>query len=177
MNAHASRARLAALSLLFVAASLPARAHATLEVQQAVVGASYKAVMRIPHGCGALPTLKVRVRVPDGVVGVKPMPKPGWKLETVKGKYDRTYELFHAKISEGVREITWSGGNLPGEWYDEFVFAGTISDDLKPGSTLWFPTVQECDGAAERWIEIPVEGKSAEDLKAPAPGLKLLPKP
>lgn len=162
---------------LFASVSKPARAHATLEVQQAMVGTPYKAVMRIPHGCGALPTLKVRIRVPDGVIGVKPMPKPGWELETVKGKYDKTYELYHAKLSEGVREIIWSGGKLPGEWYDEFVFTGMLADDLKPGAMLWFATVQECDGAAERWIEIPGEGKSANDLKAPAPGLKLLPRP
>ncbi len=155
----------------------PAHAHATLETAQAIVGSAYKAVMRIPHGCGALPTLKLRIRVPDGVIGVKPMPKPGWILETVKGKYDRTYELFHAKLTEGVKEIIWSGGNLPNEFYDEFVFTGTLADDLKPGASLWFPTVQECEGAAQRWIEIPAEGKSADDLKSPAPGLKLLAKP
>lgn len=167
----------ASLALAATLAAAPARAHATLEVAQTAIGSPYKAVMRIPHGCGALPTLKVRVRVPDGFIGVKPMPKAGWTLETVKGKYDKTYELYHNKVSEGVREIAWGGGSLPNEFYDEFVFTGMLAGDLQPGTTLWFPTVQECAGAAERWIEIPVEGKPAGDLKFPAPGLKLLPKP
>jgi periplasmic copper chaperone A len=153
-----------------------ALAHATLEKPEAVVGGSYKAVMRIPHGCGGLATLKVRIRIPDGFVGVKPMPKAGWKLETVVGKYDKTYQLLHGKLTEGVREISWTG-NLPNEWYDEFVFVGTVADGLTPGSIMWFPTVQECEGAAERWIEIPENGQTPHELKSPAPGLKLLPKP
>jgi uncharacterized protein YcnI len=164
-----------ALSLAFSTAN--ANAHATLETKQAAVGDAIKAVMRIPHGCGALPTRKVRIRIPNGIVGVKPMPKPGWSLETVKGPYDKPYEVNHAKQTEGVREITWSGGELQNDWYDEFIFVGAIADTLAPGSTLWFPTVQECDGAAERWIEIPQDGAPANNLKFPAPGLKLLPKP
>jgi uncharacterized protein YcnI len=41
---------------------------------------------------------------------------------------------------------------------------------------LYIPTVQECEGGkAERWIEIPAAGKSADDYRFPAPGLKLLP--
>ncbi|MBQ0818705.1 DUF1775 domain-containing protein, partial [Microvirga sp. HBU67558] len=34
----------------------------------------------------------------------------------------------------------------------------------------------ECAGGkADRWIEVPAEGKSADDYEHPAPGLKLLP--
>jgi uncharacterized protein YcnI len=175
MSKHAYRAAFAA-GAFFLVCPTNAFAHATLENQQAVVGAGYKAVMRIPHGCGAQATHTVKIRVPDGVIGVKPMPKPGWILETVKGKYDKTYELFHSKISEGVKEITWRGGNLPNDWYDEFVFTGTIAEELKVGETIYFPTVQECEGGAERWIEIPAAGKPANELKFPAPGLKLAPK-
>jgi periplasmic copper chaperone A len=36
--------------------------------------------------------------------------------------------------------------------------------------------VQECETGVNRWIEIPADGKSAHDLKEPAPGVKLLPK-
>ena len=160
-------------TLLLVATQ--AHAHATLETPGAQVGANYKAVMHISHGCAASPTLRVRVRIPEGFVGVKPMPKPGWTLETTRAPYGKTYETAHASLTEGVREISWSGGRLPGDWYDEFVFIGTIASDLQPGSTLYFPTVQDCETGAERWIEIPAEGAKAHDLKGPAPGLKLLP--
>lgn len=153
-----------------------ASAHVTLETREAPVGAGYKAVLRVPHGCEGTATTSVRVRIPEGVIGVKPMPKPGWTLATVTGKYPKTYELFHAKVSEGVVEVTWSGGKLPDAYYDEFVFQGNLTDDLVPGKTIYFPVVQECEKGVHRWIEIPADGKAARDYREPAPGLKLLPK-
>jgi uncharacterized protein YcnI len=162
------------LAVTLLLAATQAHAHATLETAKAQVGANYKAVMRISHGCAGSPTLRVRIRIPDGFVGVKPMPKPGWTLETVLAPYGKTYEAPHATLTEGVREISWSGGRLPGDWYDEFVFVGTVAADLTPGTTLYFPIVQDCETGAERWIEIPAEGASGHNLKAPAPGLKLL---
>jgi uncharacterized protein YcnI len=151
-----------------------ADAHATLEVQQAPVNSGYKAVMRVPHGCNGSATLKVRIQIPEGYIGVKPMPKPGWTLETVRGKYAKEYQSYHAKISEGVKEVIWTG-KLLDENYDEFVVSGQLAGDLQPGTILYFPTIQECEVGTDRWIEIPEPGKSAHDYKQPAPGLKLLP--
>jgi uncharacterized protein YcnI len=131
--------------------------------------------MRVPHGCEGAATLKVRVRIPEGVIAVKPMPKAGWQLETVKGKYAKSYDNYGTPVQEGTQEIIWTG-KLLDEHYDEFVFRGTLTDSFQPGTTLYFPTVQECEGGrAERWIEIPAQGKSADDYKFPAPGVKLLP--
>lgn len=158
-----------------IAVAFPAFAHATLEQPQAAVGGGYKAVMRIPHGCEGSATLKVRISVPEGVIAVKPQVKPGWTIETVKGKYAKTYQFYGHQTSEGVKEVTWTG-NLPDEFYDEFVLNTFIAADLEPGTTLYFPTIQECEKGVERWIEIPEAGKSAEDLEQPAPSLKLLPK-
>ncbi len=58
-------------------------AHVTLEQRQAPVGASYKAVFEVPHGCDGSTTTAIRVRIPDGVLDVKPMPKPGWTINIV----------------------------------------------------------------------------------------------
>jgi uncharacterized protein YcnI len=159
-----------ALALL----STPALAHITLEAREARVGASYKAVLRVGHGCEGTATIAIRVRIPDGLIAVKPMPKPGWTLETKSGPYGKTYNHFHnAKLSEGVIEISWSGGKLADAHYDEFVFTSFVSRDLAPGKTLYFPTVQECEKGVHRWIEIPAEGKS-EEPGEPAPGVKLI---
>ena len=164
---------LAALVAAFAAG--PALAHVTLETQQAAVGSTYKAVLRVPHGCKGAATTKVRVQIPEGVIAVKPMPKPGWTLETVKGKYDKSYDYYGTPTSEGVKEIVWSGGNLGDDEYDEFVLRVYLTKDLKAGETLHFPVVQECpEGVAERWIEIPAEGQSDDDLELPAPSVKLL---
>jgi len=152
----------------------PARGHVTLEQREAPVGSSYKATFRVPHGCGDSPTLKVRVRIPDGVIGVKPMPKPGWQIEAVKAKYEKSYKMFHSSVSEGVREVTWTG-RLADDNYDEFVLSTFLTDELVPDRMLYFPVVQECEKGVHRWIEIPEAGKPASELPEPAPGLKLLP--
>jgi uncharacterized protein YcnI len=167
-------------TLLFAAAGVMtvtgAAAHVTLETREAAVGGPYKAVLRVPHGCEGTATTTVRVRIPEGVIGVKPMPKPGWTLTTVKAKYPKTYTLYHAQVSEGVVEISWSGGKLPDEWYDEFVFQSVLAGDLEAGKSIHLPVVQECEKGVHRWIEIPAAGQPAHDLKAPAPSLRLLPK-
>ena len=161
---------------LFGATSTAALAHVSLETREAPIGASYKAVFRVPHGCKGAATTKVRVQIPEGVIAVKPMPKPGWQLETVKGQYAKGYPYYHgATLTEGVKEVAWSGGKLLDEHYDEFVLQGYLAPDLKPETMLYFPVVQECEQGVERWIEIPEAGKSASDLERPAAGLKLLP--
>jgi uncharacterized protein YcnI len=156
-----------------------ASAHVTLERQEAAVGSSYKAILRVPHGCKGSPTTAIRVRLPAGIIGVKPMPRPGWKLDIVLGKYARPYTLRGAAVTEGVTEIAWSGGKLPDAHYDEFVFVATIAQELAAGETVYFPVVQECEKGVHRWIEIP-SGKQSQGhgdgSLEPAPALRLLPK-
>src|ERR1700722_11643571 len=151
-------------------------AHITLESQQAPVGASYKAVLRVPHGCDGSATVAVRVRIPEGYVDVKPMPKPGWKLTTISGKYPKPMSLRAAKVSEGVTEVAWAGGNLPDAYYDEFVLTGYLSDDLQAGQAMYFPIVQDCEKGVNRWIEIPGADGGGGEPAEPAAALKLLPK-
>lgn len=167
---------LPAVAFLTVSAS-GVFAHVSLETREAPVASTFKAVFRVPHGCEGKPTIKVRVQIPEGVIAVKPQPKAGWTLEKSKGKYEKSYDYYGTPTSEGVKELSWGGGNLPDDEYEEFVARVYITGDLKPDTTLYFPVVQECaDGATERWIEIPAEGKSADDYETPAPGVKLLPK-
>jgi periplasmic copper chaperone A len=159
----------------FACLSTAAFAHITLETQRASIKSTYKAVLRVGHGCEGAASLKIRVQIPDGVIAVKPMPKPGWILETVKASYKQPVDYYGEPLTEGVKEIAWTG-KLLDEYYDEFVFRAYLTEALKPDTTLYFPVVQECEGGlADRWIEIPAQGKSADDYKYPAPGLKLAP--
>jgi uncharacterized protein YcnI len=147
----------------------PAFGHITLETTQSAASSTYKAVMRVGHGCeGGQATIVVRVQIPDGFIAVKPMPKAGWTLATTVGPYDKPYDYYGETLTEGVKEITWSGGSLPDDWYDEFVFRGRFVD-LAAGTKVYFPVVQECANGAHRWIEIPAEGQNPDDLPEPAP--------
>jgi uncharacterized protein YcnI len=151
-----------------------ALAHATLEQGSAPAGTSYKAVIRVPHGCDGAPTNVVRVRLPQGYYAVKPMPKPGWTLEKIVGDYETPYDNHGTEMTEGVTEIVWSGGNLPDDEYDEFIMRGSLGGNLEVGETIWFQVVQDCpEGASVRWIEIPAEGQTVRDLAGPALGLTI----
>jgi uncharacterized protein YcnI len=160
-------------------ATSSASAHVTLENRQTTIGSFYKAVFAVPHGCAGSPTVKIRVQIPEGVIAVKPMPKAGWNVEAIKGKYAAEYDFHGSKLSEGVKEVVWSGGKLADDNYDEFVLSTYLTGGLKPNTTLYFPVVQECEQGISRWIDIPAEGSAANghDGKSPAPGVKLMPKP
>jgi len=176
ISSTSSRAILGMAAVLFASSAV---AHVSLQTKQASVGSSYKAVLSVPHGCKGSATTKIRVRVPEGVVGVKPQPKAGWTLETVKGDYKQAYTRWGAKVSSGVQEVVWADGPLQDEHYDEFVFISYLADELKPNSTLYFPVVQECEQGVERWIDQAAPGtkEAADHSDAPAPALQLLPKP
>ena len=165
---------LAIMASLMLGAAPIARAHVTLETQQAQVGSLYKAVFRVPHGCDGAATVALRIKIPEGVIAVKPMPKPGWQLATVKGKYEQAYDYYGTPMSEGVVEVGWSGGKLLDEHYDEFVFRGQLPN--RPGEVVHFPVVSECEKGVDRWIEIPAAGQNAGSLRFPAPSLRLTPR-
>ncbi|HUN97263.1 MAG TPA: DUF1775 domain-containing protein [Bradyrhizobium sp.] len=174
---NANRWRVAAALAAATLGVSSADAHITLQNRQAAIGAFYKAVFVVPHGCAGSATTRIRVQIPDGVIDVKPMPKPGWNVATVKANYANPYDFHGGKLTEGVKEVDWSGGKLPDDFYDEFVLSMFLTGDLKPDTMLYFPTVQECEQGISRWIDIPADPAHAHDSKWPAPGLKLLPKP
>src|SRR5690625_1722233 len=146
-----------------------AAAHVTLDSTEARVGSYYKAVLRVPHGCAGSPTVKLRVRIPEGVIAVEPQPNPGWTLSTVHGDYQSAYTLHGATLLTAVREVAWSGGPLPEDQFGEFAFMAYLADDLPVGKPLRLPAVQECDDGVARWIA------READSSTPAPALMLLP--
>lgn len=158
---------LLAPALILAGLAGTAQAHVTLERREAAAGSSYRGVLRVPHGCGASPTTAIRVTIPEGVFGVKPQPKPGWQLATVTRPYQRAYTAHGHEMKAGVTEITWSGGSLPNEHYDEFVFVGQIDGAL--AGVVHFPVVQTCATGETRWDEV-----AAGHSERPAPRLQVV---
>lgn len=171
MSIHSLRGALGAAAILFASS---ASAHVAFERQEATPNSPYRAVLRVPHGCKGSPTTAVRITLPEGVVGARPMAKPGWTIKTVKAPYAKPYEGPHGTLTEGVREIAWTGGRLPDDQFDEFVFAARLTDEVEAGTTMHFPVEQDCETGQHRWIEIPQAGQTAHDLKEPAPGLRIV---
>ncbi len=145
----------------------PALSHVSLEASEAAAGSTYRAVLRIPHGCAGEATQEVHVTLPDGFYAAKPMPKAGWQLSTETGGYATPYMNHGTEMTEGLREIIWSGGNLLDDWYDEFIFRGTVGPDLAPGTVLAFPVVQVCASGTADWSDT----SGAAGVENPAPKL------
>lgn len=170
-------ARAAALAGLMACAGV-AQAHVTLEEPAAIAGKGYKATLRVGHGCEGTATHTVRVLVPAGFRGAKPMPKPGWTLETRSASLAQPYDNHGKRITEDVAEITWKAASreawLADAHYDEFVLRGQTP--AQPGP-IWFKVQQLCEKGQWDWFETPRDPKSTSwtGLKAPAALLEVLP--
>ncbi len=158
-------------AMLFLATLGAAQAHIVLDIAEAPSRGFVRAAIRVSHGCGES-TKAVHMLVPEGVTGIKPQPKPGWTIELVPAEPAGPGH----EASEALREIIWRG-DLPNAYYDEFVVFLRMPD-AAPGSTVWFPFVQECeDGAVREWVERAASGGSTAGLHMPAWPVRVVPKP
>jgi periplasmic copper chaperone A len=162
--------------IAFCAVFLPAThafSHITLEQQQVESGATYKAVLRVGHGCEGLPTTAVRVQLPAGFQDAKPMPKTGWTLQTKSEKLATPYDNHGKQITEDITEITWTVKApefaLKDSEYDEYTLRGRA---VMPAGAAWFKVTQLCQEGSKtgsnRWTEIPANGTSTRGMKYPA---------
>lgn len=176
MSTFMTRAGIAG-ALALAAYAGPTYSHISLETQQAAVSGYYKAVLRVPHGCQGSATTAIQVSIPEGVINVKPMPKPGWVLQTQTGTYDNTYTLHGKAVKSGVKQIVWKQGSLPDDQYDEFVFMTYLSPTLKAGTHVYFPVAQQCESGSAKWVDIPMghHHGGGHGSSFPAPGLELMP--
>jgi hypothetical protein len=158
------RFSLAAAAVLL---STSAFAHASITPSTAANGATVKVAIAIPHGCDGAPTDKVTVKIPEGFVSAKPQVKAGWQITVDKADYARSYEVHGEPATNGAVSVTWAGGSVPDDQFDEFVLQGTVSAD----TPLAFITTQFCGAASVVWNELAAEGQNPHALKHPAPVL------
>jgi periplasmic copper chaperone A len=157
----------AAAALLVGLAAGDAAAHVTANPNQAPADSWFRTALRVSHGCEGTPTIAVRVKMPDGVLSVRPQMKPGWEIEITQRKLDPPIAGPHGEeVSEVVDEVAWRGGSLPDAYFDEFGLSMRLPAEA---ATLYFLTVQECEEGVHRWIEIPSGGQGWGDLEEPAP--------
>ncbi|WP_275791556.1 YcnI family copper-binding membrane protein [Pararhizobium gei] len=166
----------AMLATMAIGLALPASAHITFENKEVAPGATVKFVLRLPHGCSGKTTTGVRIAIPAELTSAKPQPKPGWTLAIMTDDVHKaSAETTHAhRAGATIKEISWTGGTLEDAYYDEFVFRATVSKTA--ANAIFVPVVQECEGGSvDRWIEIPAAGGVSEDLKYPAPSVRVQP--
>lgn len=153
-----------ALTLIVLAAPLPAAAHVVAAPATARAGSYAAVAFRVGHACSAGDvTLKVRIEIPPGVVSARPQPKPGWTygIEREAG----------ADPGAAPSAVTFLG-RLPDEAFDDF----SLLMKLPPAAdTLVFPVIQTCEKGESQWTQVPSADAPGEKLSRPAATLHLTP--
>ena len=148
--------------------STMAAAHVGFTMRQVPLALTIDAVLHVPHGCNGSPTLRLRMRVPKAVTGVRAKPKEGWTI-TLTGE-------------GALREVKWSGA-LPASQTGDFAVSMDIDASVKPGEIVFFPLVQECEKGVLRWIDVKgrpsadaPDDENQDESTSPAPSIRFLPR-
>ena len=149
--------------------------HVALDESAALASTSYRAALRVSHGCEGSPTTVLRVTLPAGFKGAKPMPKAGWELAIKNARLVTPFNSHGKTVIDDVSEITWTATAqvhwLPDAHYDEFVLRGGLPAAAGP---MWFQVMQTCEKGSIDWAEVPATGTSTQGLKYPAVLLEVI---
>lgn len=151
-----------AAALAVLLSSTTAVAHIVADPAEAKPGSYFRTSLRVGHGCGdGKPTTAIRVSIPDGIANASAQPKAGWDIKIETAKLEKPIDAGHGRMTDTVvSAITWNGGSLPNEQFDEFGLVLKLSETVS--QQLWLPVVQTCAGGETRWDQIPAAGQRAE---------------
>jgi uncharacterized protein YcnI len=166
-------AGLAATALAGMAVA--ADAHVTVNPDSAEQGSFAKLTFRVPNERDDAGTTKLEVDLPldHPVTSVSARPLPGWTVKIEKKKLPTPVKSGDVEITEAVSTITWSGGKIDPEQFQEFdISMGPLPVDT---DKLMFKAVQTYSGGeVVRWDQDPGTGQA--EPEHPAPVLALTPK-
>ena len=169
-----SAAKIIAAQALLMGASA-AFGHIVLSEPVALANTSFRATFRVGHGCDGFPTTAIKVLIPTGFQGAKPMPHAGWVLAVREEKLAKPYKSHGKDVTQDVVEVTWTASSrenaLSDAWYDEFVLRGGLPAQAGP---MWFKVLQTCEKGSNYWVEVPASGISTKGLKAPTALLEII---
>ncbi|WP_290813860.1 DUF1775 domain-containing protein [Ferrovibrio sp.] len=151
-----------AAALVTLVSATASFAHIVADPAEAKPGSYFRTALRIGHGCGAgKPTTAIRVTIPADIANASAQPKPGWEVKVETAKLEKPVDAGHGRMADTVvSAISWSGGSLPNEQFDEFGLVLKLPNE--PGKQFWLPVVQTCAGGEVRWDQIPVAGQRVE---------------
>jgi uncharacterized protein YcnI len=125
----------------------------------------------IPHGCDESGTTKVTITLPEELNDAQPTVNPNWTVQKVVEQLPEPKKLADgATITKRTSQIVYTAkAPLDPELRDALVLSVKMPDAA--GTTLHFPTLQNCEQGQTDWSEIAKEGQDPHSLKAPAPSL------
>lgn len=136
--------------------ALPLSALAHVAVSPAEVGVGKRQVFSVgvPNESKTAQVVNVRLVIPEGLESVRPNVKPGWTIEVKKSGTGE-----EAKVTE----IVWSGGSVPVDQRDEFLFQGKAP--ASTGDLNWKAYETYSDGTVVGWDQEPKGDGHSEGTK------------
>jgi uncharacterized protein YcnI len=161
----------ATLIVATMAMVIPAFAHVGVDPSTASQGGFQVVTFKVPNEDAVASTNKVEIQIPTetpiGYVSVQP--KPGWTYSVETTKLEKPIELFGSEVSEVVSKVTFEGGAIKPNEFDEFKIS---MGPLPEQDTIAFKALQTYDnGEIVRWVDETVEGE--EEPEHPAPVMTL----
>lgn len=99
-----------------------------------------------------LPTVALRLVIPEGLKHVSPNVKPGWTISVQKSD-----EGEDAKVTE----LSWAGGSIPAGQRDDFFFSAQVPAET--GDLNWKAYQTYQDGTVVAWDQDPNAPKPSAD--------------
>jgi uncharacterized protein YcnI len=145
-------------SFIFLLVLTTSSVYAHTSVKPAEVGVAERVKFTVTSPTERdVPTVGIRLVIPEGLESVSPFTKPGWDVEV-----KRDGEGEDAK----ALEIVWSGGEIPVGQRDEFSFNAKVPGEE---TTLFWKAYQTySDGFVKAWDQKGEE--ESEDESVPGPG-------
>jgi len=165
----------AAVAAGFLLTIGPAAAHVGAGEGDYHAGSYVVVPFSVPHGCDGSPTTKIRIQMPESVPTVTPTVNPGWDVAVVKEALTEPVDLGEGRtLTERITEVDYTAKTpLADGLRDVFELSMQLPEDAA-GTTLRFPTIQECVEGSTEWTMIPAEGQDAHELESPAPSIDVI---
>ena len=146
-------------------------AHVTVNPREATQGGYAKLAFRVPNERDSASTTKLEINLPADhpFASVSVRPQAGWTYTVERTKLATPIKSHDTEISEATSKITWTGGEIKPNEFNEFeVSVGPLPSDV---DSLTFKALQTySNGEVVRWIE---EAAPGAEVERPAPVLKL----
>lgn len=151
-----------------------AGAHVSPENGEVPAGSYTNVQLQVPHGCDGKATKIVEVQVPKELTSASPYVIPGWKATVTTEKLATPISDGHGgQLTDRDAQITWTaepGNELPDHQVLRFGISFKAPD--KVGTTLFFKTIQSCDGGEASWVT-EWDG-TGDEPDSPAPAVKVV---
>ena len=151
-----------------------AAAHAVFDRTMIGSGQTVRLSITIEHGCNGSPTTALRAILPEGLIVTNVFAADRFNVETQKVQFQRSWSGPQGSVSEGIKEVLWSGVIVADKKRGEFPLELFVSSDLPLGQTLAVPVIQNCENGSQSWIEQAATPEAQDQLKSPAPLLRVV---